>query len=251
MRGFQDHFSRTAERYAMFRPSYPRILFGWLAENAPRRSRAWDCGTGNGQAALGLSEFFQEVIATDPSRAQLLHARANERVQYAAMTAEHTALARASMQLVTVAQALHWFDMPQFYREVQRVVVPGGLIALWTYGLLGIEARIDEVVHDFHRNRVGEFWPPERAIVDAGLRGVPFPFERIDTPDFAMHAQWTLPQLAGYVSTWSAVNRYTAARGEDPVGALIAELAPLWGRAEEPRRVTWPVDLRVGIVRGS
>lgn len=251
MPGFKDHFSRTAERYAAYRPSYPRALFAWLADQALPGTRAWDCGTGSGQAAVGLAEYIDEVIATDPSHAQLVHARPHERVRYAAMTAEATALRSASVQLVTVAQALHWFDRLRFYQEVRRVVAPGGLIALWTYGLLSIEPRIDEIVHDFHKNRVGRFWPDERAIVDAGLHGIEFPFREIENPAFAMEAEWTLDQFSGYVSTWSAVIRCVAALGGDPVGALAESLRPLWGEEEATRLVKWPLSVRVGSVPGQ
>src|SRR4051812_8356731 len=119
MSSFADHFSRTAEAYAAFRPHYPDGLFEWLAVVAPTRDRAWDCATGSGQAATGLAKHFAHVVATDPSTAQLAHASASPRVTYVAMTAECAALGARSVALVTVAQALHWIDRLSFYDEAR------------------------------------------------------------------------------------------------------------------------------------
>lgn len=248
MPGFKDHFSGTAANYARYRPAYPVELFRWLAAIAPAHDRAWDCGTGSGQAACELAEYFTSVIATDPSTQQLLHARSHPHVTYAAMTAEHAALATDTVRLVTVAQALHWFEPPGFFREVRRVVAPGGIIAVWSYGLLTIDPGMDGVIGDFYRNRVGAHWPPERAIVDAGMAGIDFPFDEIVAPPFAMEADWTLDQFAGYVGTWSAVNRYVATEGTNPVPEFIRALRPAWGSSTEQRRIRWPLSMRVGTV---
>src|SRR2546430_1609344 len=150
MSTFSDYFSESAALYALHRPRYPAALFHWLSQQAPARTRAWDCGTGNGQAAAGLAEHFAEVMATDPSHGQLAHAARMTRVHYASMTAEESALRDASVHLVTVAQALHWFDPPRFYAEVKRVLVPGGVLAVWTYGLLSIDPRIYPLVSAFY-----------------------------------------------------------------------------------------------------
>lgn len=247
MSNFQDYFSEAAETYAAYRPRYPAALFRWLAAAAPERGCAWDCGTGNGQAATALGDHFTFVVATDPSTSQLSHARQHARVQYAAMTAERCALRSGSAQLVTVAQALHWFDRAQFFREAERVLAPRGLIAVWMYGLLQVTPALDEILLRFHRDELGAFWPAERALVDTGYADVQLPFQEISAPKFEMAANWTLHELAGYLTSWSAVNRYRAARGTNPVISCVERLAPLWGDPAGKRPIRWPLTVKAGI----
>lgn len=242
----RDHFSESAAAYAAFRPHYPAALFAWLAERAPARERAWDCATGSGQAALGLAEHFRAVVATDASVAQLAQGAPHPRVSYAACSAERSALRSRSVSLVTVAQALHWLDLEPFYAEVRRVLVPGGLVAAWCYGLLEVEGEPGAVVRRFATEVVGPYWPAERALVDAGYATVPFPFAEVEAPAFAMERRWTLAELAGYLGTWSAVRLYRRARGEDAVAAVVRELAAGWGGAAVARHVRWPVWVRAG-----
>lgn len=246
---FSDHFSSAASSYATYRPRYPAALFEWLASVSPDRGRVWDCGTGNGQAAVALAAHFARVVATDPSVAQLEHAARHAVIDYAAMAAERSAIREGSVDLVTVAQALHWFDQPAFYAEARRVLVERGVVAVWSYGVLTLrDQALDAVLHRFHRETMGPYWPPERRLVDEGYVGIRLPFEQVDAPDFAMEVEWTLQQLAGYVSTWSAVQRARAATGSDPLPALIDEVRPLWGAEGSVRAVAWPLTLRVGRV---
>ena len=247
MTSFSDHFSADASSYARFRPGYPRALFEWLASMAPDRRRAWDCGTGSGQAAVPLADHFAHVVATDPSSAQLAHANRHSRVDYAAMSAERSALAAGSVSLVTVAQALHWFDQPAFFAEVRRVLAARGMVAVWSYGLLTLhDATLDDVIRRFHGETVGPYWTPERRLVDEGHRTLVLPFERLDAPTFSMQAEWTLGHFAGYLSTWSAVKRARAATGTDPVPGVIELLRAAWGSEQNARRVEWPLTLHAG-----
>src|SRR5436190_12779261 len=249
MGSFSDHFSSSASSYARYRPGYPPALFDWLASAAPDRRVAWDCGTGSGQAAVSLADRFALVLATDPSSAQLAHAARHSRVRYVAMTAERTALADGSASLVTVAQALHWFDQPAFYAEARRVLVARGIVAVWSYGLLTLrDAMLDDVVQRFYRETVGPHWPTERKLVDEGYRSLERPFARVDAPPFSMTADWTLDQFAGYLSTWSAVQRARAATGMDPLPSVLASLRTAWGEEGSVRRVEWPLTIRVGRV---
>jgi SAM-dependent methyltransferase len=245
---YSDYLSQTAALYALHRPSYPSALFEWLARGVGDHQRAWDCGTGNGQAAVALASHFREVVATDPSRAQLVHATRVERVHYAAMTAEDSALRSASVQLITVAQALHWFHLSRFYDEVARVLTPGGVLAVWTYGLLSITPEIDALMLSFYKDTLRGYWPAERVLVDAGYSGIAFPFTERSAPKFEMERNWTLVQLAGYLQTWSAVTRYQKANGESPVGRFVSALRAVWGHDDTARRVTWPLELRVGSI---
>lgn len=243
---FKDHFSGHADDYAKFRPSYPPELFAWLAALAPARELAWDAGTGSGQAAVGLAAHFARVVATDPSAEQIRHAEPHPRVTYKVEPAEACTLAPRSADLITVAQALHWFDPARFHSEVRRVLRPDGAIAAWCYGLHRIAPDIDARVADFYENIVGPYWPAERRYIDERYATLAFPFTEIRAPEFALHATWDLADYLGYLGTWSAVRRYRTAHGEDPLAPLAERLARLWSPAGEAREVRWPVYFRVG-----
>lgn len=245
---FQDHFSQLAADYARYRPGYPPPIFAWLADVAPARGTAWDCGTGSGQAALGLAAHFGRVVATDPSRSQIEHAMHHPRVEYRIAPAEVSPLDTASVDLVTVAQAIHWFDLERFHAEVRRVLKPGGVIAVWTYTLLDVEAGIDELLTDFYRNVVGPYWPPERRLVDDRYRSLPFPFQPIETPAFEIRTEWTRDDLLGYLGTWSATRACMKAENADPLVAFARRLAPLWPDPGLVKTLRWPLHLRVGHV---
>jgi SAM-dependent methyltransferase len=247
---FKDHFSGHAQAYARHRPGYPRELFVYLAETAPARDTAWDCGTGNGQAAVALAEFFERVIATDASAEQIAKARAHPRVRYDATPAHLPALAPASVDLVTAAQALHWFDIDAFFATAHHVLKPNGVIAVWCYGLMRITPNVDGVIEYLYKNIVGPFWPPERMLVDDGYNNLAFPFQELSPPEFHMQAQWTLQGVIDYLGTWSAVRRYWEANGADPVAQINADLAEAWGDPQTPQTVIWPLHLRVGRMPG-
>jgi hypothetical protein len=247
--GFADHFSAHAALYAAHRPAYPPELFALLAARAPARDVAWDCGTGNGQAARGLAAHFAHVVATDASESQLTAAVPTAGVSYAAMTAEAPALARASVDAVTVAQATHWMRLTEFYDEVERVARPNAIVAIWMYNLMQISDAIDARIRRFYSDDVGAYWPGERRHVDTNYAELDFRFAPIELPPVAMTQRWTLPEVLGYVETWSAVQRFRRATGKDPIVPLARDLAPLWGEAEERRVVTWPLHIRAGTVR--
>ena len=242
---FTDHFGSVSGAYAHYRPTYPAALFDWLAAVAPARQRAWDCATGTGQAAIGLAAHFAEVVATDASASQLAAARPAPGVHYRLAAAEGSGLEADSVNLVTVAQALHWFDQPRFFREVERVLRPGGVLAVWSYGIPELEGEgPDALLQHFYADIVGPYWPPEKAQVENGYRDLVLPFECLEAPPFAMEATWTLEQLLGYGSSWSASARYRAALGHDPIERLRPPLAAAWGAAETPRRLHWPLTIK-------
>jgi SAM-dependent methyltransferase len=244
--GFADHFSALSGRYREFRPRYPSALYTFLAGISPARNTAWDCGTGNGQAALDLAPHFNRVIATDPSIAQIKHARQGARVHYHVATAEQSGLAPDSADLITVAQAVHWFDLDRFYAEVRRVLRPGGVIAVWSYAFASISADIDAVIERFNNEIIKQYWPPQRAVVDNGYRDLPFPFDPATIPAFDMHADWNAGQLLNYLRTWSAVRYYGEDRHADPVALIEPEILACWGVPDTPRRVSWPLAVRAG-----
>ena len=243
---FKDHFSSGSDRYATYRPDYPAPLFTWLAGLCPEHESAWDCATGSGQAALGLAPHFRNVVATDASAEQVRHAQPHPRIGYRVAPAEASGLPDRSVNLVTVAQAAHWFDLPRFYGEVARVLSPGAVLALWGYGRMVLPGAIDAPFLRFYAETVGPFWPAERRLIDDAYRGLEFPFAEVSAPDFAIEVEWTLQRLMDYLSTWSAVKRYQNVIGSDPLPALMAELEPLWGAPEAARKLQWPLFLRVG-----
>jgi SAM-dependent methyltransferase len=243
---FKDHFSEHAADYAIFRPGYPRELFDYLGNITPSRQLAWDCGTGNGQAAVGLASVFDCVIATDASEQQIANAQPHERVEYRVASSENSGMQPGTIHLIMVAQALHWFDLHGFYTEARRVLKPDGILAASAYNLLHIEAAIDEVVNLYYYEVVGPFWPPERKVVE-NFDHLQFPFHEIDPPKFEMTAQWTLDHLLGYLRTWSSTQRFITARGIDPLEQITDDLRSAWGNPQQVRKVVWPLILRVAV----
>ena len=245
---FKDHFSAHAQHYAKYRPHYPQELFEHLAAVTPAHERAWDCATGNGQAAHGLTPFFARIIATDPSESQIENATGHEKITYRVATADKTDIEPGSIDLVTVAQALHWFDLDGFYREVKRVLKPGGVLAVWCYNLLEVSPEIDRQIGNFYENIVGPYWAPERELVEDGYRSLAFPFRELAPPRVSMEARWSLPDLLGYLRTWSATQEFTKARGADPVVKIADDLLASWGAPETRKTVKWPLEIRIGDV---
>ena len=243
---FKDHFSAASDRYAAYRPDYPPALFTWLAGLCAEHESAWDCATGSGQAALGLAPHFRRVVASDASAEQVRHAGPHPCIDYRVAPAEASGLADRSIDLVTVAQAAHWFDLPRFHAEVTRVLKPGGVIALWGYGRMVLPGAMDAPFLRFYADTVGPYWPPERALIDDAYRSLDFPFTKIEPPAFRIEVEWSLRRLIDYLSTWSAVKRYRAERGHDPLPALMAELEAAWGDPDTARKLQWPLFLRVG-----
>jgi ubiquinone/menaquinone biosynthesis C-methylase UbiE len=243
---FRDHFSRVADAYAEFRPTQPDALVGWLVTLSPRRALAWDCATGSGQAARAVAEHFARVIATDASASQLVHAAPHARVEYRVAPAEESGLDAGTVDLVTVAQALHWFDLDAFYREVRRVLAPGGVLVAWSYMSPHVvdDAALDTLLHACMHQTLGAYWPRERQYVEDGYRTIPFPFDEVTAPPFDLVVQWTLDQLAGYMRTWSATTRYVDARGGDPIADFETAARERWGGGT--RTVRWEYAVRAG-----
>lgn len=220
-------------------------MFEYLGRIAPSRQLAWDCGTGNGQAAVGLGAVFDRVIATDASEKQIANTQSHERVDYRVAPAESSSLESNTVDLLMVAQALHWFELDRFYAEARRILKPDGVLAATAYNLLQISPGIDQVLNRYYYEIVGPFWPAERALVER-FRELPFPFQEKKTPSFQMNANWNMEHLLGYLRSWSATQGFMAARGKDPLEQIRGELHSIWGNRRQRRRVTWPLILRVG-----
>lgn len=241
-----DHFSRDARSYAEFRPRYSAPLFSWIAGLPAGRRVVWDVATGSGQAATMLTPHFDRVIASDMSIAQLRARLREPRVHYLAALGEASGLRGGRVDLVTVAQAYHWFDPTRFHREVSRVIAPRGALAVWCYGVMHISPDIDAALTRFYDGTVGPYWPAERRHVETGYRHFKIPIDEVAAPPMRIEADLTLPQLLGYLRTWSAVGGYIKARGSDPVAAFGRELGAKWGNPASARQVTWPISVRAG-----
>lgn len=248
MAAFKDHFSTRSPDYAAHRPSYPAALFDALAALTREHELVWDCATGNGQAARGLAAHYAWVVATDASGAQIGAAPPHPGIEFRVAPAEASGLPDHCADLVTVAQAAHWFDLLAFYAEVRRVLKPGGVLAIWCYERLTIEPALDEIVEDFYGGLLGPYWPPERRHVEAGYRDLPFPFAELPAPELGMEANWSLDRLLGYFSTWSALKAYRQAVGEDPLPALRDSLSAAWISLASAKTIKWPLSMRLGRV---
>jgi SAM-dependent methyltransferase len=247
---FQDHFSTCASAYAEHRPGYPAELGTFLGGISPGRELAWDCGTGSGQVAIVLAAEFERVVATDPSQEQLAHARPHPCIEYRRALERDSGLPGGSCDLVTAGQAAHWFDLPAFYLEVDRVLRPGGALAIWCYNRTLVDPAIDPVITRFQYQRVGRYWPSGREHTDAEYRTMPFPYERIDAPPIAIRHSWTRRQLESYMGTWSSVRRCREAEGVDPMIELARDLDPVWPDVNEVREVRWPLCIIAGLKPG-
>lgn len=240
---FKDLFSRQSTDYARFRPTYPPELYAWLASQTPRRQLAVDVGAGNGQAAVALAEHYDRVIAIEPSAAQIASAQASPKVTYRQGSAEATGIDDASADLVTAAQAFHWFEHDRFFAEARRIVRAGGLLSVWCYGLAEISPEVDAAVRELYEDLLGPYWEPERRSVERGYRDVASPLPELPTPPLAMHLRWTFEHLVGYLGTWSPRPRFQAARGEDALEIVFPRLQAAWGDVRE-RAVVWPLSVR-------
>jgi ubiquinone/menaquinone biosynthesis C-methylase UbiE len=240
---FKDHFSGHAGSYAEFRPGYPETLFAYLAAQCAGQDLAWDCATGNGQAARSLAPYFSRIIATDASEEQVASASPHTQIDFRVARAESSGLETASVNLVTVAQALHWFNIDRFFTEALRVLKPGGVLAVWCYEHCHVDAACDETIEKVF-TETDAYWPPERKIVDDRYQGITFPVAELPAEAFSMSAFWTANDMLGYMRTWSASQRYLAASGKESTAPWTDELQQRWGSGA--REVKWPITLRVG-----
>ena len=246
---FRDYFSAQAKEYALHRPVYPQKMFDYLASLAPSKELAWDCGTGNGQAALALAENFQHVIATDASAAQIESAFPHEKIEYRVEPSENTTIASNSIDLITVGTAVHWFDFEAFYQEVRRVSKQNGILAVWTYHFPVIEPEIDRWLEHFYWDTLSGFWPERIHYLEERYKTLPFPFEEIKPPEFEMQAIWELDNMAGFLASWSAVRNLVEAQGESAFDKPIKELERIWKKGTRKRKFRWPLHFRIGRVK--
>lgn len=242
----KDLFSQQAALYAQYRPAYPAALYDYLYTLVSGHAAAWDCATGNGQAAIELARYFDHVFATDISEKQLQQAAPHEKITYYIAPAHASGLPASSADLITVAQAYHWFDFAAFHEEALRVAKPGAIIAIWGYSLIQSDApALNALINDFYRQKTGPYWDAERKYIDDHYATVPFPYDALPAPAFRITVQWTKEDLAGYFNTWSSVQHFIKANGYNPVEAFAAALPSVWPEAEA-RPFYFPLFLRTG-----
>lgn len=248
MSDFKDHFSGHSSNYQKYRPRYPKELFAYLDTLCENNKHAWDVGTGNGQCALVLAEHFDAVLATDPSENQISDAVRHDKIKYDVSPAEKCPAADHVFDLITVAQALHWFDFDKFFNEVRRVVKPNGVLAAWTYTHAKVSTGIDQIYSKFYTEIVGKYWPAERRHVEDKYESIKFPFESINSPQFNIQMKYSREDYLAYLGTWSAVKNYKLERKHDPIDLIKSELSEVWTDSEGSKVVTWPIHINVGVV---
>lgn len=243
----KDNFSVQSAQYAKFRPSYPDELYSYLLTIVEHTHAAWDCGTGNGQVAHKLAKYFDVVYATDISQQQLDNAIQRPNIIYSKAPAEHSAFPDNSFDLITVAQAIHWFDFDGFYKEINRTIKHNGILAVIGYGLLKTDDNLDPVIEHFYDHIIGPYWDKERRYIDENYQSIPFPFKEIEPIHLTLQYEWNFEQLIGFFNTWSAVQHYINDKGKDPVDNIHDQLKECWGK-EDVKTIRFPLLLRIGRV---
>lgn len=248
---FKDHFSDLADTYAQHRPHYPQALFEYLATIAPAHKLAWDTGTGNGQAAVGLAAHFDRVVATDASEEQIESRLEHPSVEYRVEPAEETSIEDRSVDLTTASVAVHWFDLDRFYAEVKRVSKPGAVLAVWTYFFFSVSPEVDELIEEFYYKTLAGHWSDRLHYIEKGYETLPFPFQEIEAPKFQIAARWTLQQLQGFILSWSGTSSFMEKEGQKPVADFLDQLSEARGKSDHARVVTWDLYMRVGRVNSE
>ncbi len=250
MKKIIDNFSIQSESYKKFRPEYPDELYEFILSNTKGRGECWDCGTGNGQVAKALSKYFEKVYATDISQNQIALAEKKSNIEYSIVRAEKTKFKTDQFDLITVAQAIHWFDFKKFYEEVRRVGKPNSKLFVWGYGLLRIDEKVDSLVDEFYQEKIGSYWNQERIHIDEAYETIGFDFEEIAPPNkLAIKSNWKVDQLIGYLNSWSGVQHYRKKNeGENPVDQLAEKLSTIW-MPEEIKPVKIPIFMKVGLIK--
>ncbi|KAL5994666.1 hypothetical protein ACLOJK_024719 [Asimina triloba] len=259
-----DLFNRQAKQYAEGRPSYPLELFQFIASKTPEHELAWDVGTGNGQAAVSLAGFYKNVVGTDTSAEQLSFAEKLPNVRYQqttpALTVDELKAKvgpHQTVDLVTVAQAFHWFDRPTFYQHVKWLSKrPNGVLAVWCYTLPRINDSIDAIIDRVYAE-LEPFWAAPRKMVDDEYRSFEFPFEPVEgtehTGPFEFEAKQSmdLDAYLTYIQSWSAYQIARQKGIEHLTEEVVEDFKRAWGGEDEKHSIKvakFPVFLRIGKV---
>jgi 2-polyprenyl-3-methyl-5-hydroxy-6-metoxy-1,4-benzoquinol methylase len=241
----KDLFSEQSKIYSQFRPTYPGELFAYILQFIEGRKCAWDCATGNGQAANVLADYFEKVEASDISEAQIKNAVQKANIEYHVCPAEATPFPDNSFDLITVAQAYHWLNWKKFHEEATRVGQPNAVVAVWTYNtLISDNEQLNKLIQHFYRNTVGPYWEHERKYVDNAYATADFDFAPLPSKTFTIELHWTKEQLIGFLETWSSVRKYIKINRHNPVELIMDDLNVVWNEDQIP--VRFPIFLRMG-----
>jgi len=247
----KDLFSKQAEVYAKYRPTYPQELIEYILSLTVNKEIAWDCATGNGQAALLLAPYFQKIFATDTSEKQLSQATPHPAVFYSISSAEKTSFDDNEFDLITVAQAYHWFRFDSFFNEATRVGKPNATVAVWGYGLItATDKKLDEFIRHFYTDVTGKYWDPERRYVDEKYKTIPFEFKELPSKDFNINVEWNIEDLTGFFNTWSSVQHFIRANHYNPVTEFSKELKLIWND-DSKKSFCFPLFLRIGRIENK
>ena len=246
---FKDYFSSQAAEYAKFRPRYPDELFSYLSSITNEHKKAWDCAAGNGQAALSLTDYFDEVIATDASEKQIHNAIPHPKIKYRVAPAENNGIESSSVDLITVATAAHWLNLAKFYEEAKRTLKPEGTLAIWNYARSNVSEAVDSITDHYIDNIVGsyaapDFWKGVNAETD-----IEFPFDRIKTPEFIIRQNWSFRDYVNYIMTWSPTQNYFKKNNSNPLEHIFDDFKKAWGDENEKKEIIWKLTLKAAKVK--
>lgn len=245
----KDLFSAQSDIYARYRPLYPKELYDFLLAHVKEKKAALDCGTGNGQCAGELADYFGEVQATDISEKQIANAITKPNLHYHICSAEKTPFAENSFDLITCATAIHWFHFDEFFAEMKRIAKNDGVFACWAYGLVRTDQhRLNKIIDEYYWQTIHSYWDPERRFVDEEYKTIPFPFEEIPNQGFATKLEWNLETLEGYLNTWSAVQHYIKKNNTNPVDDLMNKIRTEFDRNIQ-LKMTFPIFMRIGKIK--
>ena len=242
----KDLFSKQSDLYARYRPTYPKELYEHILSFVKEKNIAWDCATGNGQAAVVLAEHFKKVIATDISASQIEKAIKKDNIEYLVCPAESTPFDDNTFDLVTVAQAYHWINWKEFKKEVVRVSKPGAIIAIWVYfrNMPG-DKKVDDAIFSFYENVTKPYWDQARKFVEEMYETVEFDYELLPVKQFETTLNWQREDMIGYISSWSAIQKYIKVKGHSPMPIIEEEINKLWPKGEV-KKVNFPIYLKLG-----
>jgi len=240
-------FSDKSDLYERARPGYPREVFSYLSGLSSETQLAWDCACGNGQAAIGLAQEFELVLATDVSAEQISNAKKHPQVRYKIGAAETTDFEDGCFDLVCVAQALHWFEYGKFWPEVKRVLKPGGVFSAFGYNLPSINPAVDDLVRKQILDIIEPYWAPQNQLIWNRYSDIEFPFRRLEAPKFEMTVSWNLQQLFALIHTFSATRRCMDDIGDTFFKQAYLNATNIWPEVDDKKTISFDFVFYAGV----